>query len=146
MSTSILNSSVPQATPPTQQVWNQQLKDSFQALRDLVESKSDNIAIEKQNFEIITLCFKKMKGLNNDLLPEYVNLMHQLVDFLHSPKYINFYKKYDKKLTKNMIKRCFVEPFSDKFMKYDGDDPHSFELARFKSHPNVLEKINSIFN
>ena len=61
-----------------------------------------------------------MKGLNNELLPEYVSLMSMTVEFLHTPTYINYYKNYDRKLTKNMVKRCVVEPFSNKFMKHDG--------------------------
>jgi len=58
-----------------------------------------------------------MKGLNNDQLPDYVALMQGIVEYLHSPHYINMFKKYDKKLTKNMIKRCVVEQFCDKFLK-----------------------------
>lgn len=62
-------------------------------------------------------CYRKMKGLNNELLPEYVALMRKLVEFLTTAAYHNYFKKYDKKLTKNIVKRCVIEPFSDKFMK-----------------------------
>ncbi len=71
-----------------------------------------------------------MKGINNDQLPEYANLMAELVEYLHTPQYINFFKNYDKKLTKNMVKRCVVEPFCDKFLKAKmGEEP---EIARWK--------------
>lgn len=66
-----------------------------------------------------------MKGLNNELLPEYVALMRKLVEFLLTPTYHNYYKKYDKKLTKNIVKRCVVEPFTEKFLKTRGGDLNS---------------------
>ena len=61
-----------------------------------------------------------MKGLNNDLLPEYVNLQRQVVAYLITPSFVNYYKVHDKKLTKNTIKRCVVDPFCEKMMKQDG--------------------------
>ena len=72
---------------------------------------------EKKNFEFLQTTFRKMKGLNNDLLPEFVKLQAQIVAFLNTPTYNNYFKKNDKKLTKNTIKRCIVEPFCEKFMK-----------------------------
>ena len=58
--------------------------------------------------------------------------MKEIVEYLHSPHYINMFKKYDKKLTKNMVKRCIIEPFCDKFLKRR-DLTEQFEIARFKS-------------
>lgn len=58
-----------------------------------------------------------MKGLNNDLLPEFIKLQRMIVAYLHTPAYINYYKCHDKKLTKNTVKRCVVEPFCEKYMK-----------------------------
>jgi len=72
---------------------------------------------EKKNFEFLQTTFRKMKGLNNELLPEFVKLQNMIVGFLITPTYANYYKKNDKKLTKNTVKRCVVEPFCEKFMK-----------------------------
>ena len=90
-----------------------------------------------------------MKGLNNDLLPEYVRLQRQVVAFLRTPTYANYFKALDKKLTKNTIKRCVVEPFSDKFMKSSvalseglPSEPLKAEIARFKDQPEVFQTLN----
>ena len=61
-----------------------------------------------------------MKGLNNDNLPEYVRLQRQIIAYLKTPQYVNYYKSQDKKLTKNTVKRCVLEPFIEKFLKPDG--------------------------
>jgi hypothetical protein len=89
-----------------------------------------------------------MKGLNNEQLPEYVQLMRDIVGYLQTPTFINFYKKYDKKLTKNMAKRCIVEPFCDKIMKNTngaGGGVASFEITRFKDQTHVFETMNKTF-
>jgi hypothetical protein len=36
--------------------------------------RHENIAAEKRHFEFLHQTFKKMKGLNNDLLPDYIEL------------------------------------------------------------------------
>ena len=38
--------------------------------------------------------------------------MTQLIEYIQEPQYTNFYKNYDKKLTKNILKRCVVDLFS----------------------------------
>lgn len=91
-----------------------------------------------------------MKGLNNDLLPEFVKLQRQIVAYLHTPAYINYYKCHDKKLTKNTVKRCVIEPFCEKFMKINSvsvaagaqGSPLMSEIARFKDQPVVFETLN----
>ena len=50
------------------------LKEAFQALKILEEVHFDEVSNEKKNFSTLHNVFKKMKGLNNDELPEYVNL------------------------------------------------------------------------
>ena len=79
-----------------------------------------------------------MKSLNNEALPEYVRLQRQIVAYLHSPAYVNYYKGSDKKLTKNMVKRCILEPFCEKYMKVhaheDGEQTpplYRTEIARY---------------
>ena len=82
-----------------------------------------------------------MKGLNNDALPEYVRLQRQIVAYLHTPQYVNYYKSQDKKLTKNTVKRCVLEPFCEKFMKVHGSEEDlsqsntvlNTEIARYRN-------------
>ena len=105
-------------------------------------AKFDDAQSEKKNFVVVQQTFKKMKGLNNELLPEYVKLMRQVITFMQTPVYANFYANYDRKLSKNLVKRCFLEPFSDKFLK---TDESTFELARFKTYPNIFATLNDIF-
>ena len=130
------------------------LKEAFQALRNLENVRHENVQNEKKNFEYLQTTFRKMKGLNNEHLPEYVKLQKQIVAYLHTPSYTNYYKVHDKKLTKNTVKRCFVEPFCDKFMKSgvpnltpgqleDSSVLLQVELAKFKNQPNVFEDLTA---
>ena len=43
--------------------------------------------------------------------------MIDIIEYIQSPQYHNFFKEFDKKLTKNILKRCVVEPFNDRIMK-----------------------------
>jgi hypothetical protein len=81
-----------------------------------------------------------MKGLNNELLPEYVKLMSDFVDYVVSPAYHNYYSNYDKKLTKNIVKRCVIEPFVDKFMKKK--ESQGYEIGRFKEQLVTLNTLH----
>lgn len=129
------------------------LAEAFQALRSLEQVRHENIANEKKNFEYLHQTFKKMKGLNNELLPDFIDLQRQIVAYLQTPSYVNFYKCHDKKLTKNTIKRCVIEPFCDKFMKINSlsvaagaqGSPLMSEIARFKDRPEVLESLLDVF-
>ena len=61
--------------------------------------------------------------------------------YLSTPSYTNYYKVHDKKLTKNTIKRCVIDPFCEKFMKMS--DNQVVEIARFVSQPSVFENLNA---
>ena len=50
------------------------LKEAFQALRTLESVRLENVPAERKNFDVLQSTFRKMKGLNNDALPEYVRL------------------------------------------------------------------------
>jgi hypothetical protein len=112
--------------------------------------RHENIAAEKKNFEFLQTTFRKMKGLNNDMLPDFIRLQRQIVAYLHTPSYVNYYKCHDKKLTKNTVKRCFVEPFCDKFLKINSvsvaagaqGNPMMSEIARFKDNHSVFETLS----
>ena len=43
--------------------------------------------------------------------------MTDIIEYVQSPQYNNFFKEFDKKLTKNILKRCVVEPFNERIMK-----------------------------
>ena len=43
--------------------------------------------------------------------------MIQIVEWVDSPQYKNFFKEFDRKLSKNVLKRCIVEPFSERIMR-----------------------------
>ena len=112
------------------------LKEAFVALRSLENVRFEQIQEEKKNFEVLHNVFKKMKGLNNEHLPEYVKLQRQIVSYLYKPQFVNYYKVHDKKLTKNTVKRCFIDPFCEKFMKSTDDtSPLGTELAKYKDVP-----------
>lgn len=68
--------------------------------------------------------------------------MRHLAEFLITPAYINYFKKYDKKLSKNLVKRCIVEPFTSKLMKsatsYPPAPQDSTEVDA-RSNPESLE-------
>lgn len=68
------------------------LKEAFQALRTLESVRHENVAAERKNFDVLQSTFRKMKGLNNDSLPEYVRLQRQIIAYLHTPQYVNYYK------------------------------------------------------
>jgi hypothetical protein len=53
---------------------------------------------------------------------------------------------HDKKLTKNTVKRCVIDPFCEKFMK-STDDTSSLgtELAKYKDVPQVYEMLAQTF-
>jgi len=40
--------------------------------------------------------------------------MREALDFLETPLFNNFYAKFDKKLRKNVVKRCAVEPLIER--------------------------------
>ena len=40
--------------------------------------------------------------------------MREALDFLETPTFNNFYGKFDKKLRKNVVKRCAVEPLIER--------------------------------
>ena len=54
---------------------------------------------------------------------------------------MNFYQTLDKKLTKNLLKRCVVEPFTEKLMKKTIEDG-KFEMQRYVTHIATIDNLN----
>ena len=51
------------------------------------------------------------------VLKPYLILMIDIIEYIQCPQYNNFFKEFDKKLTKNILKRCIIEPFAERIMK-----------------------------
>jgi len=51
-----------------------------------------------------------------DELNDYLQLINAILEYSESPSYKNYFAKFDKKLTKNLVKRCVVEPLCEKFL------------------------------
>ena len=43
--------------------------------------------------------------------------MIRIMDYCQSTQFANFFKAFDRKLTKNVLKRCVVDPFSERIMR-----------------------------
>ena len=62
---------------------------------------------------------------------------------MSTPQFHNIFGQYDKKLTKNVIKRVVVEPFSDRIMaRQEGE---CFEVHVYREDSETLRKICRIF-
>ena len=96
------------------------------AMDSLKESKFDDRVETKKCFDAIYRIFNRFKtdavisskNENPDkVLDLYLPMMIEIIEYIQSPTYNNFFKDFDKKLTKNILKRCIVEPFADRIMK-----------------------------
>lgn len=68
----------------------------------------------------------------------------KIIDYIGSPQYNNFFKEFDKKLTKNLLKRCIVDPFAERIMKkvqQPSDGETAVELAEIQFFENDEETI-----
>ncbi len=53
----------------------------------------------------------------------------------------NYFANYDKKLQKNLMKRCFIEPINHLFVEYK----YLFQIQNSnKLNQNFISKINSV--
>lgn len=102
------------------------IEECVKALESLKESKFDDRVETKKCFDAIYRIFNRFKtdavisSVNEDpdkVLDMYLPLMIDIIEYIQSPSYNNFFKEFDKKLTKNILKRCIVEPFADRIMK-----------------------------
>ena len=46
----------------------------------------------------------------------YLDLMAEVVDYVETPQFVQFFQKFDKKLRKNVVKRCVVSPLAEKVL------------------------------
>ena len=49
-------------------------------------------------------------------LPDFLEIMIELIEYIQTPAYINYFQNYDKKLTKNILKRCIVEVICERIL------------------------------
>ena len=54
--------------------------------------------------------------------------MNDIIEYVKSPQFNNFFKEYDKKLTKNVLKRCVIDPFTERIMRKDATEEEKNEL------------------
>ncbi len=89
----------------------------------LKESTLEDRVETKKGFESMYRIFNRFKqelvvsNQNQNVLKIYIQLMTDIIEYVQSPQYNNFFKEFDKKLTKNILKRCVVEPFNERIMK-----------------------------
>ena len=56
------------------------------------------------------------KKTKKDSLQGYLDLMEKVIDYVETPQFLLFFAKFDKKLKKNVIKRCAVVPLAERIL------------------------------
>ena len=56
------------------------------------------------------------KKTKKDSLQGYLELMEKVIDYTETPQFKLFFAKFDKKLRKNVIKRCAIIPLAEKIL------------------------------
>lgn len=96
------------------------LKSGIQALETLKAAGFDERDAAKQEFMALYHTFTNFtidaKKTQSDSLYEYLGLMEQIIDYVATPQFKNFFREFDKKLHKNVIKRCAVLPLSERVL------------------------------
>jgi hypothetical protein len=65
-------------------------------------------------------------------LSDYSELMKQIIEFIQTPLFIQFY--HERKLVLNLIKRCILEPFCAKFGNKEDTETEKERLAANIKH------------
>lgn len=58
---------------------------------------------------------KQLEEIRGTLV-EMLEIMSEIMDYLQTPGYQNYFAQYDKKLTKNVLKRCIVEVIAERIL------------------------------
>ena len=77
-------------------------------------------------------------------LAEHLDLMIKIMDYCQSPQFANFFKAFDKKLTKNVLKRCVIDPFTERVMKKPISPDQKDEIEILAQDPQVIDQINEV--
>ena len=68
------------------------------------------------------------------------------MNFIQTPLYAQFYKPLDRKLTKNLVKRCLVIPFCFQFMALafqpQAEQPQQFLIESILEDPQAISQLN----
>ena len=72
-------------------------------------------------------------------LAEYLDLMIKIMDYSQSPQFANFFKAFDKKLSKNVLKRCVIDPFTERIMKKSISPDEKDEIEILAQDPQIIE-------
>ena len=124
------------------------------ALQGLEESNFDERAEAKRNFEQLYKVFLKFKqtpieSAADSPLLGWLKLMMKTIDYVQTAQYNNYFKEFDKKLTKNILKRCVVEPFAERIMQKvtteEGDNETGLgEIRLFEHDESTIQQLNEV--
>lgn len=53
-----------------------------------------------------------------------LEIMIEIMNYVQSPQYQNYFAQFDKKLTKNILKRCIVEVIAERILSKKSRDEH----------------------
>jgi len=63
----------------------------------------------------------------------------EILEYIQTPQYNNFFKQFDKKLTKNLLKRCVIDPLATLVSSHPIKDK-----ALIVALNNLLEELMSV--
>jgi len=97
-------------------------------LATIKDSGFDSRTETKKNFDILYKTFNSFKKQKDSNIVEHLELMNSIIDYVKSAQFNNFFKEFDKKLTKNVLKRCVIDPFTERIMKKASSPEEKDEL------------------
>ena len=78
--------------------------------RDQTKLEFLNLYHTFKNFRI------NAKKIEHDSLLGYLKLMLSLIEFIQGPQFAQFFANFDRKLRKNVVKRCIVLPLTKRVL------------------------------
>lgn len=70
--------------------------------------------------------------------------MDSIIDYIKSAQFNNFFKKFDKKLTKNVLKRCVINPFTERIMKKASSPEEKDEIEILAANEQNIKALNKV--
>ena len=90
------------------------------ALEKIKASRFDDREATKLEFLNLFQTFKNFKvnakKTQHDSLVGYLRLMHKLVVYILEHQFTMYFANFDKKLRKNVVKRCLIQPLTQRIM------------------------------
>ena len=60
-------------------------------------------------------CVNAKKTEHDDLLG-YLKLIREILEYVQSPQFAQFFANFDRKIRKNVVKRCVVQPLTKRIL------------------------------